>query len=110
MAHAHALTRPVTITAHAALRQAQRNLSNSAIDYIMTHGWLCPAAGGAFIVLRHRDIPPEDLRRDRCTRLVGATLFLSDDWVLVTTYRNVSATRHVARKSKRSCRERLNRW
>jgi hypothetical protein len=89
-----------SISAHAGLRLAQRNLSPDDVRYVFTHGRIYHAGKAQFVHLGLRDIPVEDRRIDRLRRLEGTVLVLdpSSGQHLTTAYRN---RRHGCRDIKR---------
>jgi len=92
------------ISDHAGLRLAQRNLSRPDVEYVLAHGRRIWAGHALFVVLRHRDIPLDDLRIDRRRRLEGTVLVLDamTGRHLTTAYRNRRfAVRDIKRKRKR---------
>jgi hypothetical protein len=102
MHHASHLQYAAARTQHALHRQAQRGLSNASIDYVLHYGTPISRAGAIFVTLRRADIPPDDRRDDCWTRLVGTTLVLTDDHVLLTVWRHSQALRKMRAKSKHS--------
>jgi hypothetical protein len=88
------------LTEHARLRGAQRNLPLDAVRYIMTYGREYRRTGVTFFVLRRRDIPREDLRLPWVARLEGAVALVAGEGVVITLYRNTTATRAILRKMK----------
>ena len=89
-----------SISAHAGLRLAQRNLSPDDVRYVFTHGRLYHTGKAQFIHLGLRDIPADDRRNDRLRRLEGTVLVLdpTSGQHLTTAYRN---RRHGSRDIKR---------
>ena len=89
-----------TISAHAGLRLAQRNLSPEDVRYVFTHGRMYHAGKAQFVHLGLRDIPADDRRIDRLRRLEGTVLVLdfASGQHLTTAYRN---RRHGSRDIKR---------
>lgn len=90
----------ITLTAHAQLRCAQRNISRRSIEYIVEHGTRIHRTGVTFYILRGRDIPSADRRMDTYAKLEGTVLLVSDDGCVLTVYRHQGAYRRVARKLK----------
>ncbi len=88
------------LTGHARQRCARRNLPLDAVRYVMTYGREYHRTGVIFYVLRRRDIPPEDLRLAWVARLEGAVALVAGDGVVITLYRNPTATRAILRKMK----------
>lgn len=89
-----------TISAHAGLRLAQRNLNADDVRYVFTHGRMHHAGKAQFVHLGLRDIPDDDRRIDRFRRLEGTVLVLdpTSGQHLTTVYRN---RRHGSRDIKR---------
>ncbi len=89
-----------SISAHADLRLAQRNLSQDDVRYVFTHGRLYHTGKAQFVHLGLRDIPSDDRRIGRLRRLEGTVLVLdpSSGQHLTTAYRN---RRHGSRDIKR---------
>jgi hypothetical protein len=85
---------------HALQRAAQRNLNGEDLDYVYRHGSRFRKTGITYRFLRKRDIPPDDLRDSRRTRLEGAGLLISPNNVVITVVRNEAYLRQLRRKSK----------
>ncbi len=93
----------VTITAHARSRQAQRNLSEQDVQFVLAHGRRYRCAGALHIFLGHRDLPTDKMTYQRFSHLEGTTLVLDDTYaeaVLITAYRNRNATKQIRSKRK----------
>jgi hypothetical protein len=97
--------RLASISGHAQVRLAQRNLSPSDIDYVFEHGRRVRNGKAVFVHLGKRDIPADDRRLTRFSRLEGTVLVL-DAYTglhLTTAYRNRrTGIRDIKRKLKRS--------
>jgi hypothetical protein len=97
--------RLTSISGHAQVRLAQRNLSASDVDYVFEHGRRVRNGKAVFVHLGRRDIPADDLRLTRFSRLEGTVLVL-DAYTgchLTTAYRNRrTGIRDIKRKLKRS--------
>lgn len=99
-------------TAHALHRQAQRNLSDDDIQFVIEHGRRVYCAGALHVFLGGRDIPAGKAVARRYGRLEGTVLVLAgtaDELVLVTAYRNRRGLKAVRAKAKydrraRNCR------
>lgn len=91
---------PISCSLHATRRQGQRGVRDAAIDYVLTHGTPIHRTGVTFVILRRRDIPAADRRKDCWTRLVGTVVIVGDNGNVVTVYRNRRALRDIARKTK----------
>jgi hypothetical protein len=90
-------------TIHALHRQAQRNLSDDDIQFVMKHGRRIHCAGALHVFLGWRDIPSDKELARRYGRLEGTVLVLAqaaDELVLVTAYRNRRALKAVRAKTK----------
>jgi hypothetical protein len=81
-------------------RKEQRGVRDAALDYVLTHGTSIHRTGVTFIVLRRRDVPVADVRKDRWTRLVGTVVIVGDNGNIITVYRNQRALRDIARKTR----------
>ncbi len=87
------------------MRMAQRGLSKADIDYVMEHGRCLHNAGARAYFLGKRDIPKEDLRKDRYRRLEGTFVILDKRGEqILTTYRNKKAPRQFRRRTKHCLR------
>lgn len=94
-----------SISGHAMVRLAQRNLSQADIDYVFEHGRRVRNGKAMFVHLGRRDIPDDDRRLTRFSRLEGTVLVLDaySGCHLTTAYRNRrSGIRDIKRKLKRS--------
>jgi len=86
---------------HATLRAAQRNLSDSDVQYILDHGTELHCGGAVHVFLAKKDILQSDMSNDSITRLIGATLVIDPDEVeLYTLYRNSCGLRDIRKKAK----------
>ncbi len=80
---------------------AQRGLSKADLDYVMKHGRRIFNAGVCAYVLGKRDIPREDLRKERYRRLEGTTVLVnSSGEEVITAYRNKNALHEFRRRTK----------
>lgn len=92
----------LTITRHARLRQAQRNLSDEDVAFILEHGRELRNSGVLHVFLGRRDMPDEQTFR-RYQHLEGAVLVLDDAHdlpVLITVYRNRRGLKRIRRQTK----------
>jgi hypothetical protein len=99
----------VCYTAHGSHRQAQRNLSDDDIAFVLRHGRRLHGAGALHVFLGARDIPNDKEAARRYSRLEGTTLILAhapDSLVLVTVYRNRRGFKAARAKAKYDRRER----
>lgn len=93
----------IAISNHARLRQAQRNLKDDEVAFIMRHGRRIRSGGVLHIFLGRRDIPTDRATFQKYHHLEGATLVINDAGktpVLITVYRNRRALRDIRRKQK----------
>jgi hypothetical protein len=94
---------PMLVTDHARTRQAQRNLSDEEVAFVLDHGQYVRSGGALHVFLGRRDMPGD---RDSCRRyqhLEGAVLVVNDTGdvpVLITVYRNRRGLREIRRKAK----------
>ncbi len=93
---------------HARLRQAQRNLSDEDVTFVLQNGRRFYRAGVLCVFLGWRDIPTEKLIYHRFSHLEGTMLKLaatrSGEMLLVTAYRNRRAGRRMRERAKYDCR------
>lgn len=90
-------------TVHALNRQAQRNLSDDHVQFVLAHGRRVHNAGALHVFLARRDIPANKMLAQRYGRLEGTVLVLhgtNDDWTLITAYRNRHGLKAVRAKRK----------
>lgn len=85
---------------HLTTRAAQRGLSLTQIDYVMTHGQVVIRAGGIWYILRRQDLPFSHHRIDTWAKLAGIIVLASSDGHIITVYRNPKPCRHIAKKQK----------
>lgn len=90
------------VTYHACLRMAQRGLSQSDIQFVLTYGHKLRRSGSLFFFLGKRDIPVELSRLDnKIAKLEGTLLVLSSDGKeLITVYKNRKAIQKIKRYRK----------
>ncbi len=95
---------------HARLRQAQRNLSDVDVAFVLENGRRSYQAGVLCVFLGWRHIPNEKLIYQRFSHLEGTMLKLaangSGEMILVTAYRNRRAGRRMRNRPKYDCRNR----
>lgn len=99
-------------TVHALHRQAQRNLSDDDIQFVLMYGRRVYCAGALHVFLGGRDIPGDKTVARRYGRLEGTTLVLAHSTgglALVTAYRNRRGLKAMRAKAKydrraRNCR------
>jgi hypothetical protein len=90
-------------TAHALHRQAQRNLSDDDVQFVLRNGRRVHCAGALHVFLGGRDIPADKELARRYARLEGTVLVLAhtaDGLALVTAYRNRRGLKAVRAKAK----------
>lgn len=89
---------------HALFRVSQRNCSVFDVEYVIKHGKRVHSAGVTTYFLGKRDIPADDQRFSRITRLEGITVLATalENGLLqiITVYRSKSAIKSARRKSK----------
>jgi hypothetical protein len=93
----------VLYTNHAVHRQAQRNLSDQDVQFVLEHGRHVRCAGALHVFLGRKDIPKSKELRSRFARLEGTTLVMDDtreEPVLITVYRNRRALKQIRLKAK----------
>ncbi len=86
------------IDEHAALRMAQRNVTNDDALQVIGYGTIKYRTGVEFYFLAQRDIPPG--RERELERLVGTTVVVKRGRIR-TVYKNRRALPAIKRKSKR---------
>src|SRR5207244_3542173 len=90
-------------TYHAAKRQAQRNLSDTDVQFVLEHGRHIYSAGALHIFLGRRDIPTDKATYRRFAHLEGTVLVVSETpagAVLLTAYRNRRGLKDIRTKPK----------
>ncbi len=90
-------------TGHARSRQAQRNLSDKDVQFVLTYGRRVFAAGALHVFLARRDIPTDRTLARRFGHLEGTILVLApfdEGLVLITAYRNRRGLKAVRSKAK----------
>jgi hypothetical protein len=92
--------RRLRLTRHARRRAARRNVLPDAVAYALAYGRAIQRTGVTFYFLGARDIPAEDRRANRFSRLVGTVVLVAPDGEVVTVYRNRQALRTILKKSK----------
>lgn len=94
----------LTISKHAILRMAQRNISLSDLEYVLAHGERIYRTGITIYLLRKRDILPGDRKRSTITRLEGTVVLVgfkpNGTLEVITIYRNKSAFKVIRSKAK----------
>ncbi|NJO07867.1 MAG: DUF4258 domain-containing protein, partial [Chloroflexaceae bacterium] len=86
---------------HAMYRQAQRNLSDRDVQFVLDYGRTFYCAGAKHVFLGRRDIPRDPDVRRQYARLEGTTLVVSENdgvTVLITAYRNRRGQKHIRSK------------
>ncbi len=90
-------------TGHAVRRQAQRNLSDQDIQFVLEHGRHMRRAGVLHISLGRRDIPSDKVTQKRFSRLEGTTIVVDDtrdETIVITAYRNRNGFKKIRAKAK----------
>lgn len=90
-------------TYHAQVRQAQRNVSDQDVAFVLRYGRRIRCAGALHVFLGKRDVPRDRRLQRRFEHLVGTVLVVCDAGerpVLLTAYRNRNALRELRRKAK----------
>ena len=93
----------ISYSGHALRRMAQRNFSFDEVNYIIRHGRRIRRTGVIFCFLGGKDIPDEDRKCDKYTRLEGSTVLMhvgNDTISVITVYQNKSALKTIRRKIK----------
>jgi hypothetical protein len=93
----------IDYSGHALRRMAQRNFSCDQVSYIIRHGRRIRRTGIIFCFLGGKDIPAEDRRCDKYTRLEGSTVLMHVSHgviSVITVYQNKSALKTIRRKIK----------
>ncbi len=90
-----------TLTDHAAIRAAQRNITGRDIEIIAAYGRTIYCGGAVHIFLGAKDLPPDLCADDSVAKLIGTTAVLArEDRTVITVYRNRQALSALRRKSK----------
>jgi hypothetical protein len=93
-------------TSHALQRQAQRNLSDADVWFVLEHGRRIYGAGVLHVFLGQRDIPDNKEIQRQFRRLEGTTLVIdldnndNDTLILITAYRNRRGLKQIRSKAK----------
>ena len=99
-----------SLSQHAILRMAQRNLSIDDLKYVIEHGKRMNTTGITAYILRKRDIPHADRNQAAITRLEGTAVLTgitpNGEIEIITTYRNRSAFKVFRCKAKYDFRKR----
>ena len=97
------MKRTLRLSAHAAIRQAQRNLSPQDIDFVIEYGQQFNSGGALHIFLRRRDIPNDTPIYQQFAHLEGTILVIAREnkrLVLITAYRNRHGLKAIRAKAK----------
>jgi len=77
------------LSEHSLSRIAQRNLSNTDIEYVVANGQRFHRAGALIYYLRQRDVPEWDRANNQRMRLNGTAVILTKDaQTVITVWRN----------------------
>ncbi|MFO7166886.1 MAG: DUF4258 domain-containing protein [Chloroflexota bacterium] len=93
----------VRLTHHARTRQAQRNVSDDDVAFVLDHGRGIRSGGALHVFLGRRDMPKEPELYRRYAHLEGVVLVLDDTGdapVLLTVYRNRGGLKAIRAKAK----------
>lgn len=93
----------VKASRHAQLRQAQRNMSDADVAFVLEYGRHVRCAGALHVFLGRRDIPADKESQRRFGHLEGTVLVLADDdqeLILITAYRNRDGLKDIRTKTK----------
>lgn len=72
------------ITAKAQCSAVRLNLSQADLSYIFENGYYIEHEEQRYVLLRACDVPPEEHKRDKYTRLIGIKLILSPNRQLIS--------------------------
>lgn len=82
------LSRPISLTNHAAIRMQQRGISSAALLAVLDYGRRIHAKGLTYYVVGHKEV---DLYAEQGVNLAnfeGLQVLVSEDGAVVTTYRS----------------------
>lgn len=85
---------------HAERRTARRNITQEALEYVLTYGRRLQRTGVTFYFLGRRDVPPADRQASWATRLEGTVVLMSSEGEIITAYRHRKALPTIRRKTK----------
>jgi hypothetical protein len=85
---------------HAKQRSAQSNLCAQDVELVRRYGVLEHRTGVRFYFMRRREVEKYRDAEPRLARLEGVVMIISNDNIVITTYRNSRALREIRRKSK----------
>lgn len=91
---------PAHHSLHALRRAAQRNLTDRAIEYVLTWGRSIQRTGVEFYFLARKDIPLQHRHLPWVMRLAGVVVLASLDGEVITLYHRPDALRAIQRKMK----------
>lgn len=94
---------PLYSTQHSVFRQAQRNLSDDDVQFVLDHGRRFYRGGALHVFLGRRDIPAEKSVVRRFGHLEGTVLVLKagdSPATLITAYRNRRALKQIRAKAR----------
>src|SRR5258705_1946590 len=97
------MKRTLRSSEHAVVRQAQRNLSQQDIDFVIAYGQQLYSGGALHVFLRRRDIPNDKSIYRQFARLEGTTLVIAQEnerLLLITAYRNRHGLKAIRIKAK----------
>ena len=90
----------ISLTTHAALQAARRNIAPEALEYVLTYGRRIQRTGVTFYFLGWRDVPAADRQASWASRLEGTVVLLANDGEIITVYRHRKALHSIQRKQK----------
>jgi hypothetical protein len=97
----HVTTRPTPRTRHFRERQAQRQLRQDLLEFILAFGTEFQARGATHITVVQRDLPLE-LRHARLAERARGWVLIMENGQLRTCYRRHDATSYLRRKDKQT--------
>lgn len=83
---------------HARIRASQRGLTPDEIGFVLTFGRKVRRTGVCFVFLGERDVPAR--HRLAKSHLVGTTVLMSVQGIVLTVYKNKDALKTIKRKKK----------
>jgi len=99
MAHQTTVTSAIC-SRHAEHRIARRNITQEALEYVLTYGRRMQRTGVTFYFLGRRDVPPADRQASWATRLEGTVVLMRSEGEIITVYRHRKARPSIRRKMK----------
>ncbi|MEN9937396.1 MAG: hypothetical protein RLZZ387_3975 [Chloroflexota bacterium] len=96
----------IRLTHHARTRQAQRNVSDEDMAFVLEYGRGIRSGGVLHVFLGRRDMPRDLERYRRYAHLEGVVLVVNDTGdapVLLTVYRNRAGLKDIRCKARYEC-------